>query len=413
MKKNTVIIGGGIAGLWCARELSRLGLESLIVEKASFPGGHVARYGCKATDRCRRCGACILEDVLHGVWSSDRITYLGRTDVSRVGRENGRFSFALARRPPRIDPEKCNDCAECLDVCPVTGALARSPMDNRIILNEDACLFFKEGACRACMDSCPERAVDLDGPPEELLLEAGSVVLACGFQAFDPLEKPRFGHGRIPGVITGLELDSMLRADGFTAADGDRPVRSTAFIQCVGSRDAKIGRNYCSRICCGYALRLARLLRRRFSGLEPSMFYMDIQSFDRDFERRLREARKEVRLVRAIPAEVRTGPDGRPELVYHGPDDKRVLESFDLVVLSVGISPNPSTESVGELLGVSANQDGFLGRDGEEVLTDSKGVFVSGAVQGPKSIEETVSHAIRTAGAVASFLGEARTGENQ
>ncbi len=141
------------------------------------------------------------------------------------------------------------------------------------------------------------------------------------------------------------------------------------------------------------------------------MFYMDIQSFDRDFEKRLDAARKEVRLIRAIPSEIRLGPDGKPELVYRGPDEGKVFESFDLVVLSVGIAPDPSLGPLAELLGVGPNGDAFLGPEGDGVYTDSTGVFVAGAVQGPKSIEETVSHAIRTAGEVASYVKKTNKGE--
>jgi heterodisulfide reductase subunit A len=140
---------------------------------------------------------------------------------------------------------------------------------------------------------------------------------------------------------------------------------------------------------------------------------MDIQSFDRDFERRLEVARREVRLVRAIPAEVRPGVDGRPELIYQGPNEMRISESYDLVVLSIGISPDPAHESLATLLGVGANQDGFLGSDGEDVSTNAPGVFVAGAVQGPKSIDETVTHAIRTAGQVAEYLKQTGKGDNE
>ncbi len=412
MKKDAVIIGGGVAGLWCANELSRLGFEPVIVEKGSYPGGNVAHYCCKATDQCQRCGACLLEDVLANVDSSSRIDWYLQAAVTKVERRNGSFSLTLSQRPARILPEKCNECGKCAEACPVPGALSRSPVKNQLFINEDACLFFKDGSCQACANACPEAAVDLQGPVKEVQLEASSAILACGFKAFDPSEKPRFGYGRVAGVMTGLELESLLRADSFDAGEADKAIRSVAFVQCVGSRDPKIGHNYCSRVCCGYALRLARLLRRRFPGIDPAMFYMDIQTFDRDFERRLEAARQEVRLIRAIPKEVRTGPDGKPEVTYQGPNEERIVESFDLVVLSVGISPDPTSGSLSELLRVNTNQDGFLGQDGERVSTDSTGVFVAGAVQGPKSIEESVSHAIRTAGEVASYL-KADRGEDK
>ena len=410
LQRDTLIVGGGIAGLRCAQDLARLGLESAIVEKAPFFGGHVAHFCCKATDRCQRCGACLLEDMLDEVAASDRISRLLRTTVSQIERRNGHFRAGLVRNPLRVLPEKCNDCNACLDTCPSPGALYRSPLGGRIMLDEEKCAFFLDGTCTACADVCTQDAIDLKKGPEHLELEASSVILACGFEAFDPREKPRFGYGRVAGVITGLELETRLREDNFIIPDHGGAPAAIAFIQCVGSRDPRIGRNYCSRVCCGYALRLARLLKSRSSSVELSMFYMDIQSFDRDFERRLDEARREVRLIRAIPSEIRSGEDGRPELIYQGPEETRVRESFDIVVLSVGISPGASQRAIAELLGIKPNREGFVGKDGDEVCVDTSGVFVAGTFQGPRSIEETVSHACRAAGETAAYLARSRKG---
>jgi heterodisulfide reductase subunit A2 len=342
MKKDVLIIGGGIAGLWCAWELAAAGLDSVIVESAKVLGGHAAKLCCKATERCQRCGACLLEDVLHNVDKSPSITSLVRTTVDDVRRQDAHFIATL---------------------------------------------------------SCASEAASQ--------VETRGVVIASGFSPFDPSEKPGFGWGRVQGVMTGMELESKLRDNNLDVQD----LRKAAFIQCVGSRDPKLGRNYCSRVCCGYGLRLARLLRSRAPEIELSMFYMDIQSFDRDFEQRLAEATQEVRLIRAIPSEVRSGADGKPQLIYHGPDEARVVEPYDLVVLSVGISPGASTGTLAELLALKLNADGFLGENGEEVFTSRNGVFVAGTAQGPRSIEDAVSHAIRTAGEVASYIGAVSIGE--
>lgn len=409
MKRDALILGGGIAGLWCAWELARLGLESTIVETAALPGGHVARLCCKATDECQRCGACLLEDVLHKVRSSDRISMLLRSDLLQVRGEYGDFHTTVSHRPPRIVPDKCNDCGACEAICPVPGALARSAWDRGLAIDEQRCRWFQDASCRACQEACPQDAVNLDRTPEILELDAATIVLASGFKPSDPHESPRFGYGRVPGVVTGLELESLIRQENWELG----LTKKIAFIQCVGSRDAKIGRNYCSRVCCGYALRLVHLLRSRFPDADASMFYMDIQSFERDFETRLKAAEKEARLIRSIPSEIRKGADGRPELVYQGLDDIRQFESFDLVVLSVGIAPSQSSIELGSTLGVGSNVDGFVGAGDEEATTSRRGVFVAGTAQGPRSIDETISHAIRTSGEVASSLAKLSREANQ
>ncbi len=408
LDKDVLIIGGGIAGLSCARELSRLGRTSLVIEKAPFLGGHVANFACKATDQCQRCGACLLEDVLEEVDRSELVSTIVRSEVAQVSRSNGGFDVLVSRRPPRIRPELCSDCGKCVAGCPAPGALVRSPFDYQMVINEDRCLFYSGQSCRICVEGCPEGAISLDGEPNDISVNVGAVVLACGYQAFDPNEKPRFAYGRVPGVITALELDAMLRADNFAAAGAGGGMRSVAFIQCVGSRDVKLKKNYCSTVCCGYALRMARLLRHRFSGIEPSMFYMDIQTFDRDFEARLTAAAGEVNLIRAIPSEIRRGDDDRPQLVFQSGDTERFVESFDLVVLSIGISPSKSAGLFSELLGISLNEDGFLGRGGEDVSTSADGVFVTGTIHGPGSIEHSVSQSIRAAGDTATYLQDRR-----
>lgn len=405
MQTDVVILGGGIAGLQASLELSRMGRTSVVVEKAAFPGGHVAGFSCKATDSCQRCGACILEDVLHQVKRSKDTTVLVRSQALRIDRSDGAFQVRLSRRPPRIFPEACTDCGMCGQVCPVPGALVRSPRDNRLYVEEDRCLFFRDGSCKACSEACPEMATNLEGQPEELEVTSSVIIVATGFQPFDATEKPRFGHGFVPGVVTSLELDTLLRSDSWTLEPINGEPPSVAFIQCVGSRDAKIGRNYCSRVCCANALRTARVLKNRFPEIRISIFYMDLQNVDRDFDRRLKEAEQEATLVRAIPSEIRKSASGKPEMIYHGSDDARVIETVDLVVLSIGMSP-PDLDG---LLDLTTHSDGFPGLGADKIGTNIQGVFMAGAAQGPKSIEETMSHASRAAGEAVSYL-QRRTG---
>jgi heterodisulfide reductase subunit A2 len=399
MESQVIVVGGGVAGLSCSLELARLGFQSTLVEKQPALGGQVATFACKATTGCRRCGACSLEDLLASVRDNPCITVMERTSLGQVSRNGSPFTVELQQRPHRIFPDKCTNCNACVDVCPVPGALTRPGRGDQLFVNEDVCLYFTEGSCRVCVEACPEAAISFDSLAQSIGVTAQAVVLATGFTPYDAADKPRFGCGFVPGVVSALDLEKLLRDDNWAPAQEGRP-NSVAFIQCVGSRDPRIGRNYCSRVCCGYALRMARLMKTKAPELEPTMFYMDIQTFDRDFERRLGEAAKEVRLIRSIPAEVRLGDHGGPEVVYHGPDEERVTEQFGLVVLSVGISPHAPEE----FAFAGTNGDGFLGTDGESVLTETEGVFVAGTAQSPRSIVDSISHAITCAGTVAGYV---------
>ncbi len=364
MRTDVIIIGGGVAGLTCARDLALLGYESIVVEKESFLGGHVAGFSCKATDQCRRCGACLLEDLLVTARADERIETLLQTTVVDADRVDDRFRVRLVQQPETASADRSEESDE----------------------------FRGEGP------------TDADGPGREIEAEASAVILATGFSVFDARRKPLFGYGRVPGVVTALELDADLRQNGVAGFNRGSGVKLAAFIQCVGSRDVRIGRPYCSRVCCGYAMRTARVMKHCIPDFEATMFYMDMQSFERRFDERLREAADDVRLIRAMPAEVRSGSDNRPEIVYSGPDDTRTVESFDVVVLSVGISPREDMADLAGKLGAPFNSDGFLGPEGEGVSVDADGVFVAGTAQGPRSIEKSAGHAARAASETAAYL---------
>jgi heterodisulfide reductase subunit A2 len=240
-----------------------------------------------------------------------------------------------------------------------------------------------------------------NGSEKAVPVDASAVVLATGFSPFDPNLKPQFAYGRVPGVSTALELESRIRADSW-----DEDVRKLAFIQCVGSRDQRVGNNYCSRVCCAYALRLGRLLKNRFPEIDIALFYMDVQSFDRNSDIRLRAAQEEMRMVRAIPSQIRESRDGKPEIVYHGPADERIIEEFDVVALSVGMTPGKSSRLMGELFGIQATRDGFVAHQ-----SCNQGLFPAGTVAGPLSIAESISSGMLAASHVASYVRKTRSGE--
>ena len=343
-KIPVLILGGGVAGLTASLELARRATASLVVERSGRLGGQVSGFCCKATDTCARCGACRLGDILEDL--------RGRPEISLMTR-----ALAVAARPL--------DGGWEVELAPQAG---EGPGD--------------------------ELATPL---AEKTTVQAGSVILAVGHTPFNPQRKSRFGFGRVPGVITAADLEQRL-------ARGEVPqVRRLAFIQCVGSRDRSLGHLYCSRVCCGFALRLARLVRHLQPDTEITFFHMDVQEYGRAWEDELARMREEMRFVRAMPGQVTAGGGG-PLVHFSLADGTRQVEEFDLVALSQGLTPPLSAPALCEMFGAKRGQDGFLGLDDDPWSAGAPGVFVAGAAQGPRSIGESMEHAGAAAAAAWSFL---------
>jgi heterodisulfide reductase subunit A len=353
---DVLIIGGGVAGLAAAAELSRRGLGSLLVERGAALGGQAARFCCKALAACARCGACRLGDLL-----------------SAAGGQEGKAGLsALTRAVPA-------------SARPAPGGgweveLAPGPVAADLETAQAIVQFW---------------APALDAPRT---VHARAVILACGHTPFDTRTKTRFGHGRVAGVMSALELEQAL-AQGGPGGLTPTPGR-VAFIQCVGSRDHELGRRYCSRVCCGFGLRLARLLKAQAEGVEVTFFHMDVQGYGRAWEAELPEMRRELRFIRAMPGEVTRGAQGGAEVVWAGPEGLPAREVFDLVVLSQGLGPAAGAEGLAALFSAGRTPDGFLDAQGQA------GVFVAGSAGGPMSIAESISNAALAAEGAARFLQE-------
>jgi len=271
--------------------------------------------------------------------------------------------------------------------------------------------------CFQCVEACGAGAVSLkthQQQPEVLALEVGSVILAPGFQPFDPSQYETYSYGHLPNVITAMEFERILSASGPSAGHLVRPSdhkepKRVAWLQCIGSRDMhQCDHPYCSSVCCMYAIKEA-IIAKEHAGedLECAIFFMDMRTHGKDFERYYDDAR-EKHGVRFIRSRVHTieGAAGSDDLLIKYADERGELktEGFDLVVLSVGLESAPEVIDLAERVGIDLTESQFCQTDSfRPVATSREGIYVCGAFQGPKDIPQSVieaSSAAAEAGAV-------------
>lgn len=283
--------------------------------------------------------------------------------------------------------EQCVRCGACMVVEKTRMALAEPGI--RFRLNSSVTAVSNETGLAASI--CGP-----DGRSEDVRTDA--LVVATGFKPFNPVKKP-FGYGRFNNVITNLELETMLREAGRVKrpSDGATPGK-IAFIQCVGSRDESENHLWCSKVCCGSSLRMARSIKAKQAEIENTFFYIDVQTFCKNFQVYYDTTQKMTRMIRAIPGDIFNRDGDRLELSYFDPAEEKTMdELFDLVVLSVGITPGEETGDVLSLLGLEPESTGFAGNGGN-------GVFVTGTARGPMSIADTVADAGKTAFEISQYL---------
>jgi heterodisulfide reductase subunit A len=406
-QKTVAVIGGGVTGLSAALELARFDISVDVFEKSDFAGGHAIQFACKAADRCVKCGACIVEEKLSQALQDPRIRILTGSRIEKISKAE-RFSIDLNQKAEYIDAGKCTSCGVCSAQCPQDGAViagvskSHSPF---YAIQEDKCRYLADKSCTRCQDACPETAITLDATATAISREADAVVLATGFSLFDPKNKP-YGYGTFQNVVTNLELEGIVRREGCALKPSDgRPANSVAFIQCVGSRDAKLNHLWCSKICCGSALRMAQLIKARQPQTQISFFYIDVQTFGSDFQAFYRQVQGDVHMVRAIPGDVFQSEGGRLKITcVDNQTHDTVQEIFDLVVLSVGLQPCEQNIEVIKQLKLNVGDDGFVDpstANGDEI---SGGVFAAGTVAGPMSIADSIASAGDAALQVIKYL---------
>ena len=356
------------------------------------------------------------------------------SEVAAISGEAGNFEVTVKEHPRYVDMEKCIACGECAAKCPkkvdseydaATGKRKAiyvkyaQAVPLKYQIDADSCIRFKKaGACGFCEKVCPADAINFDDTEKMHNLNVGAIVMAPGFEPFDPATAAVWGYGRYPNVITSLQFERYMSASGPTEGHLIRPsdnkeITKVAFLQCVGSRDEnKCGNGYCSSVCCMYAIKEAVMAKDHVPGLRTSIFMMDMRTHGKDFDRYYERAKEEsgVRFVRCRVHGVEPeGGSGDLRLHYINEEGRQVEEYFDLVVLSVGLQIPEHVKKLSSMAGVRLTSDSFVATsDFSPVSTSKKGIFTCGAFAGPKDIPQSVLEGSAAAAAVADILAPVR-----
>jgi len=265
--------------------------------------------------------------------------------------------------------------------------------------------------CLECVRTCEADAINHKMKDEIVEFDVGSIIIATGYEKYPPELKGEYGYGRYPNVINSLEFERMLSASGPYQGHVVRPSdkkepKKIAWINCVGSRDRSCGNNYCSAVCCTYSIKEAVIAKEHLGSVEPTIFFMDMRTYGKGFEEYYQRAKDEnnVRFVRCRISEINEDPKTKSLfLKYESEEGELREEEFDMVVLSVGLTPNENAKNLAEKLDINLNEFGFSETpELKPIETTRRGIYVCGVFSGPKDIPETV---IESSGAAAKATG--------
>ncbi|RLI41932.1 hypothetical protein DRO59_05625 [Candidatus Bathyarchaeota archaeon] len=423
VKKEVLVIGGGISGIQAALEMADKGYQVYLVERNPCIGGHMAQLS--ETFPTLDCSYCILAPRMVSVSQHPRIKIITMAEPVALEGMPGDYTVTIRVKPRYVDIEKCTGCDECTKVCPVEvpdefnlGLTWRKAIyipypqgtPRAYVIDTDNCLGLAPIACGKCIEVCDPGAINYDMQPEEIKLNVGAIILATGYEQISPNDFGEYSYGAHPDIVTNLQFERIMHLGFKKPSDGRLP-KKVAFVLCVGSRALQErAKEYCCKIGCMVAIKQAILLKKAVPNVEPWIFYQDVRADGKGYEEFYARVREQgVKFVRGLAARILPTNDG---LIVKAEDTiagMPVEEKFDMVVLSMGITPRPDTEELAKIFGLHTGPDGFfMERHYKLNPVDSakEGIFVSGCALGPKDIRESVEEGMAAASRAATFIGQ-------
>ena len=425
-----MVVGAGVGGIQAALDAAASGFKVYLVDKGPAIGGKMSQLD--KTFPTNDCSMCILSPKFIECATNPNITIITNTKVEGVEGEAGDFDVHLFQEPRYVAEEKCTGCGTCSEYCPVFV-----PDVYNEGLSKKKCIhvhFPQAVPAKSIVDassmplSHQKRVSDLRArlqeqgdrfPPaaEDDTLKVGSLILAPGYEPFDPLTQSQYGYDRFSNIVTSLEFERLISASGpnggelYRPSDGKVP-HKIAWIQCVGSRDESSGCTYCSAVCCMYATKQVILSKEHHPEMEAVVLHNDIRAYGKGFERFYERAKNMagVRYVWAKAAIVGERADTKNVVLRYRINGTEVRdEEFDLVVLSVGLHAPEGNRDLAGKLAIQVNQHGFCESPAFSPMETSRdGVFNCGVFHAPMDIPDAVTQASGAASLASQLLWEER-----
>jgi heterodisulfide reductase subunit A len=424
LHEDALVVGGGIAGMQAALDLADQGFQVALVEREPSIGGKMITLS--KVFPTLDCCSCITTPKMSAVAHHPNIQLFTYCELESVTENTGGFRVKVMQKPRYVDAGKCTGCRSCEYECPITlpnpidrglGAYRaiRVPFSTAVpqiaVLDMDNCIL-----CGKCEKICAAHAVDFTQQPETLEIQTTTLYMATGFELTSLDAKKEFGGGVLHNVVDPLMMERFLAPTGpygrvLRPGDGKEPT-SIAYVQCAGSRDKTLGVEYCSRVCCMYAIKQAMLISGALPMAEITIYYMDIRTFGKGYEQFYQNAQAMgVEFVRGKVASIRQDEEQNPVVKVELTEEGRIVErTHDLVVLSLGMLP--AFESNGTLH-LPVGTDGFIETplpNSDPCVSARTGIFVTGTAMGPMDIVDSIVTASAAATAASAYIRERKNG---
>lgn len=428
---DALVVGAGIAGGEAALNLANTGYKVLLVDKDDTIGGKMILLS--KVFPTLDCAACITTPKVSEIARHPNIDVYTGSTVSNIKKVNeNEFSAKLHKKARYVHVDDCTACQKCEEACPVSVTdqyqfqligrkAAYIPFNicdpKAAVIDIDNCTL-----CGACERVCPTNCIDFTMKDEEFDVSIKTVVLATGFNLFDPLKIPRYGYGQYKNVLTSMQMERQIAPTRpfhtiLRPSDGKVPDK-IAYVLCTGSRDASVGNPICSQICCMYSIKQAQLLMGALPMADITIYYLNIRSFGKGFEEFYEQAKgMGVNFVKGKIGRIKENENGDLRLRYEDINEGRLKEEdHDLVVLSVGALPNEEAGGLFEEEELQLDRFKFVKQVdmmASPAKTSINGVFVAGTAAAPMDIPDAILSAGSASSEAIDYLVRMNNKENE